>query len=93
IESKQPPSPVFVLFNFSIGVFALYGLYAARKVLPKIQLLRFLEIIGKTPLFFYVAHLIVYGMLVNRIADFHFVSHTSELAAMEFIGGMIILVP
>lgn len=93
IESKQPPSTVFVLFNFSIGVFALYGLYAARKVLPKIQLLRFLEIIGKTPLFFYVAHLIVYGMLVNRIADFHFVSHTWELAAMEFIGGMIILVP
>lgn len=93
IESKQPPSIVFLFFNFSLGVMLLSFVNANRHLFVENRVLRFPEIIGKASLFFYVVHIFLYGKVVNQIANLHVVSHTWELAVVEFSIGMALLIP
>lgn len=93
IMSKQPPSLVFLLFNFSLGALILLIIVGFQNALDKTLIGSAISSIGKAPLFFYVIHLLIYGKLISHIADFHLFTRTWELVVIEFLSGIIILIP
>lgn len=93
IMSKQPPSLVFLLFNFSLGALILRFIVRFQNLLDKSVIGSAISSIGKAPLFFYVIHLLIYGKLISHIADFHLVGRTWELVVTEFLSGILVLVP
>jgi uncharacterized membrane protein len=93
IMSKQPPSLVFLLFNFSLGALILLIIVGFQNALDKTLIGSAISSIGKAPLFFYVIHLLIYGKLISHIADFHLFTRTWELVVIEFLSGIIVLIP
>jgi hypothetical protein len=91
--SKQPPSLVFLLFNFSLGALILLIIVGFQNALDKTLIGSAISSIGKAPLFFYVIHLLIYGKLISHIADFHLFTRTWELVVIEFLSGIIVLIP
>lgn len=71
IESKQPPSMVFLLYNIAKGLTLLALLQAVSGWLCARSIGKLLSLLGQTSLFFYAAHLFLFRYLLlpllNRI--------------------------
>jgi uncharacterized membrane protein len=63
--TKYPPSPAF--FALFLGIDAV--LIAVLTITVRIRLLAPLEVFGRTPLFFYLLHLWVFGLLSFAFAN------------------------
>jgi uncharacterized membrane protein len=94
IESKQPPSVVFLLYNITKGLVLLVVL---QFVLPRFENSfagRALTVLGQTSLFFYVTHLLLYSCVVSRIIpDTILPGHDIARDMLEWMIGLAILIP
>lgn len=93
IDDKQPPSTVFLLFNFSLAVLLMAGLLKSHKLLESTKVAPILRLFGQTALFFFVIHLLLYSKVVSRLGDLHLVARTWELVLLEFTAGIAIMIP
>jgi peptidoglycan/LPS O-acetylase OafA/YrhL len=93
VESKQPPSIVYLLFNMAkaLAVLALLQTFATQ--LHHTLLGRVLIVLGRVSLFYYVVHLLVYK-LIGAIVPTTFLPHAGIVRGLlEWGLGLLILVP
>lgn len=97
VENKQPPSIVYILFNFAWGVCILVLLERFQRRFPGSFIEHVLTIFGQTALFFYVAHLLLYSDLVSRVIPPTFLNGMVAgglfRSYLEFAVGLVILYP
>jgi uncharacterized membrane protein len=79
---KYPPSLVFVLFTLGVDLSLLFLFSRAERWLS------FLAVLGRSPLFFYVAHLYLYGLI-----GFLFFPNGTTIALMYpvWLAGLVVL--
>ncbi len=92
IENKEPPSIVYLLFNLSCALVVLVVLQQVEKQIER-HVGRFLLILGQTSLFFYAAHLMVYGRIVRHIFPNTFLAGSLARGFLEFGIGLLIVFP
>jgi uncharacterized membrane protein len=92
IESKQPPSIVFLLFNIAKGLAILALLQAFATSLQHNLLGRSLVILGQTALFFYAAHLLLFSLVIGPLLPTTFLPAFIR-GWLEWALGMLILIP
>ncbi len=69
LDQKYPPSLYISLMSFA-AVVAMVGVFIAlNKIIPKLLLV--FSIVGKVPLFFYITHLAVMGIVIKRFDFFY----------------------
>ena len=94
IESKQPPSLTFLLFNFSWAVVLLVGLKQIEAHLRHTMIGWGLQVLGQTALFFYAVHLLLYSLVISPMFPDTFLAHAGLLRGyIEFALGILILLP
>lgn len=92
IENKQPPSTVFLLFNLSLGVLLMVILLASQKVLQKTGFASILQLFGRTSLFFFIVHLLLYSKIMVHLADLGLFHRTWEIVIAEFVVGLVAMI-
>lgn len=63
IDSKQPPSFTFLIFNMSVAIVLLVGLQMLPKRLADTPVTWMLKVLGQTSLFFFVVHMLFFRLL------------------------------
>ncbi|GIL09119.1 MAG: hypothetical protein BroJett033_6300 [Chloroflexota bacterium] len=63
IDSKQPPSFTFLIFNMSVAIVMLVSLHMLPKRFIDTPIVWVLKVLGQTSLFFFVAHMLFYRLL------------------------------
>lgn len=92
IESKQPPSIVFLLFNESLAVILLVGLHQWQHYVPQV-FKSTLTLFGQTALFFYVIHLLLYSRVISRMIPPHLLPIVGETDMLEYLLGLLMMIP
>ncbi len=93
IMNKQPPDSSFLLFNLALGIIMLVALYAVQAFIEPTRAGRWLVLLGQTSLFFYITHLLVYG-IISRLVPTTFLYHYSLARGLiEYLVGLVILLP
>jgi uncharacterized membrane protein len=94
IESKQPPSTVFLLFNIAKGLFVLGVIQLFVSRLSGSLAGRILVTLGQTSLFFYCVHLLLFSNIISGFTPATFLpNHAIIRDFLEWSVGMAILIP
>jgi uncharacterized membrane protein len=94
IESKQPPSLTFFLFNLSWAVVMLVILKLIENRIAPTFIGWVLQVFGQTALFFYVAHLLLYSQIIGPLVPDTFLTGAGIVRGyFEFSLGIVIMIP
>jgi len=94
VESKEPPSIVFLLFNLALAVVVLALLQKFSAVLQPSFSGHVLATLGQTSLFFYVAHLLLFRYIVSSLVPPTFFPYPGIVHGLIGWGaGMVISIP
>lgn len=92
IMSKTPPSLTFLTFNLALSALTLAGLYACEGWLEH-RPLKWLVTCGQASLFFFVAHIVVYGAIARLVAPLRLPLPAILITYTAWFIGLIVLVP
>ncbi len=92
IMSKTPPSLTFLTFNLALSALTLAGLYACESWLEH-RPLKWLVTCGQASLFFFVAHIVVYGAIARLAASLQLPLPAILITYTTWLGGLALLVP
>ncbi|MCB9451295.1 MAG: DUF1624 domain-containing protein [Anaerolineaceae bacterium] len=95
IQNKQPPSLVYILFYLSLALLILAALLRFQRLILPTVIGHILTVFGQTALFFYAAHLLIYGLIIPRILPSQtvFVGRGLIRCYLAFVLGILILYP
>lgn len=92
IMSKTPPSLTFLTFNLGLSALTLAALFAGETWLQH-RPLKWLVTCGQASLFFFVAHIVVYGALARLVAPLQLPLPAIFITYTTWLGGLVVLVP
>jgi len=92
IMSKTPPSLTFLALNLGLSAMVLAALYAAgdRLTRPPLQ---WLIVCGQATLFFFVAHIFVYGWMTQLVMALHLPGPPLIYSLSIWFAGLGVLIP
>jgi uncharacterized membrane protein len=93
IMNKQPPDSSFLLFNLALGILMLVALHRLQSFIEPLRAGRWLVLLGQTSLFFYIAHLVVYGIISRVVPTTFFYRYSLARGLIEYLAGLVILLP
>lgn len=92
IMSKTPPSLTFLTFNLGLSALTLAALFACETWLQH-RPLKWLVTCGQASLFFFVAHIVVYGAIARLVAPLQLPLPAILITYTTWLGGLVVLVP
>jgi uncharacterized membrane protein len=93
VESKQPPSMVYLLFNMAKALAVLALLQTFATSLQRSPIGGVLMILGRASLFYYVAHLPLYKLIGTIVPPTFLVDAGIVRGLLEWGLGLLILIP
>ncbi|MBI5302383.1 MAG: OpgC domain-containing protein [Chloroflexi bacterium] len=92
IMSKTPPSLSFFMLNLGLSAWALGALYAAGDWLSRPPL-QWLSVCGQATLFFFVAHILVYGPMTQFVISLNLPGPPIIYTFIIWFTGLAFLIP